>query len=208
MFRTKVILVALGAIMACAVTAAAASAHGYRVGGKIVEFDIIKTHSLDLSHTAVFKATPFGVSTQIECKHTSDLFLIGTGGITKEHNTWSTCNVVKPAKCNLKETSAAIKGLLLAAGEIEFSAEETSFDTITLEGAECSLKEKPFEVTGSQRCTIPEPESEKAEHSVECTTAGSNLKAGGKVATFEGTVSGIHIINEAGEPTGELWSSF
>jgi hypothetical protein len=207
MTRLRLILVAAMALFAFAAVASAASAHNYRVEGVNIVGDHIDIHTVDLTHVQVFHATPFGVATQIECKHTVSLFLLKEGGLSSGSNVYSFCTVVKPAKCTLKETTAKISGELLTAAETKFSATEKSFDTINLEGAECSLHEKPFEVTGTQKCTSPEAESEKAEHTIQCTTAGSELKAGGKVATYEGTISGLEIVNESGTPTGQLYSS-
>lgn len=201
------LLVAAVAMFAFAATAAAASAHEYRVAGKAVEARV-PIRASDTAHTAVLKATPLGVATQLECKHQSLSGGLLSGGKSEATIEYLNCAVVKPAKCTLSSAVATTKGLLLSAAETELSPKEgVKFAEITLTGSECSLKEKPFEVTGTQKCTTPEPESEKAEHSIECTVAGSNLKAGGKTATYEGTISGVHIVNGAGEPTGELYSA-
>jgi hypothetical protein len=203
-----VLLVAL-ALCAFGTTAAAASAHEYLVGGKpIPEGFHIKFHVLVETHWLLL-GTPFGVAVHISCLE--GFSLLGGllfGGTSLQSLTWTGCKVTKPAGCTTGTITSKTKGTLLSASETEFSPETgTAFTTITLEGASCSLKGQPFEVTGTQKCLTPEAESEKELHEVECKTSGSALKAGGKPATLEGLAAGIHIINEKGEATKELYSA-
>jgi hypothetical protein len=37
--------------------------------------------------------------------------------------------------------------------------------------------------------------------------SGSNLEAGGKVEIYEASVACMHVVNEAGEATGQPWSA-
>jgi hypothetical protein len=189
-----------------AIGVTAASAHEYRVEGAGITGPVSQSW-LDLVHVAVLKATPYGVATDVECHHQHGLFVLLPNGTTEGTIKFSNCTIVKPAHCGLASWLGSFFGSLLSAAIPFFKPKETSFATITLEGAECSLKGKPFELTGTQECSLPEAESEKTEHSLDCTAAGSNLKAGGKVATYEDTSSGAHIVNEAGEATKQLYSS-
>jgi len=146
----------------------------------------------------VLVGTPFGVSTHITCTKVAVSGELKAAGADTENLVFSVCEVEKPANCTM--TSAETKGptaLIEPAStlEDEFQGEGASkkFTTITLSGASCSLASKPFEVTGTQDCNLPGHEVEAVGHTIECTNAGSKLKAGGKEAKFEGTVEGLEV---------------
>src|SRR5262249_8626118 len=109
-----------------------------------------------------------------------------------------------PANCAVSEpipTSAT--GQLESGTSMLFTGTGTGvkFASVTLTGASCSLKAKPFEVTGTQKCSLPGGETEGKKHEIGCETTGSKLEAGGKPATVEGTVSGLTLAS------GENYSS-
>lgn len=211
MSRIRAILIAaLIAAFAMSVASAAAEAHEYRVAGKTTGWHI-HIHGLILTRSQVLLGTPFGVATHIICKHLSILGTILPGTVSFSVLSYSLCEASKPANCKVKEPiEAKVKGTLVGPSpgvEEEFAPESgETFAKITLEGTECAIKE-PFNVTGTQTCKLPGGETEAAEHEVNCETSGSKLKAVGKTATYEGGGGGIHIVNEAGEATGELWSA-
>jgi len=115
-----------------------------------------------------FFAEPFKVQTEIECTKLS-----GTGTVinveepvgSKNHQVRGTgtgkasgCTVKKPAKCTVKEPiegSAEGVGVDGLEGKGEMGGEGkpkgggTVYTTVTLEGAECALKGKPFNVEGT-----------------------------------------------------------
>lgn len=62
---------------------------------------------------------------------------------------------------------------------------EEEFAEVEITGTECTLAGK-YKVTGSQACTIPESEFEKAVHSLICTPAGSKLAFGKEAAQLFG----------------------
>jgi len=115
-----------------------------------------------------FFGEPFKVQTEIECTKAT-----GTGTVTNteepagSHNhkvdttgtkNLTSCTVKKPAKCTVKEPiemkveSVGVDGL---EGKGEMGVESkpkgggTTLTTITLEGSECALKGKPFNVEGT-----------------------------------------------------------
>jgi len=107
---------------------------------------------------------PFKVQTEIECTKLS-----GTGSLTNSGEgtthkvsgpattNFSGCTVKKPAKCTVKEPIVAetiAEGVdgLEGKGEmgLEFKPKVgNTFSVVTLEGAECALKGKPFNVEGT-----------------------------------------------------------
>jgi hypothetical protein len=122
------------------------------------------------STPAVLKSSLAGVTLEIQCtaangegtfKNEELVAKQHTGGGTGTTN-MTKCTVTKPAKCTVKEPIALnVKGAPvegLGAGKNEMGGEVKPiegeiFVTITLEGAECALKGKPFEVKGTAIAT-------------------------------------------------------
>jgi hypothetical protein len=142
--------------------------------------------------------TPFGVAIHIKC--TSVLVL---GGLLPEglgfvELAFKTCTVVKPLNCTVKEPinvnadfhhfHNTVTGKLY----LIFKPLGGAFAKITLEGPNCAFKEL-FEVTGEQECNLPGIEAEATGHTVECLKTESKLTAGGKPATFEGSIEGLEL---------------
>lgn len=121
------------------------------------------------STNAVFKASPFGVKTEITCTEVS-----GEGTFTNKEpeagvhtgsgsgTTKATkCTVNKPEKCTLKEVTVTAEGVPiegLGAGKNEMGSELKPsgggkiFTEITLAG-ECAIAGKPFPVEGTAIAT-------------------------------------------------------
>jgi hypothetical protein len=179
---------------------AAASAHEYytsqeKLGSGSVEE--LKENKEE-AQTQELLGTPFGVATHVNCS-----LVVTTGkieGTSKGNATlkFTKCTVTKPANCTVKEPieTNVTTALVGTSPEVEFKPEGgTTFTTITLLGASCSIKE-PFTVTGTQTCKLPSSETEKMAHEIACETTGSNLKAGGKTATFKGGTEGLELAKE------------
>jgi hypothetical protein len=72
--------------------------------------------------------------------------------------------------------------------EVEPGVHKALFTKIALKNKgtkTCPLLLGNFNVTGSQKCSLPESEVEKETHQVTCLDTGSNLKFGENNATFE-----------------------
>lgn len=157
---------------------------------------------------------PFGVTTNISCTT-----LAGTGSIENiepkatVHQingagtfNYTGCTASAPAKCTVKNpivakigSAEALEGLTGPKAEanamgIELKAEAGKpFAEVTLEGAECALKGKPFPVEGSVIVTNG-PVSGSAQNKkfsgatavAEATESMSKLVAGGKPALYSG----------------------
>lgn len=132
------------------------------------------------STPTVLKAEPFKVKTEISCEGVNGTGTLGnTEPLTNVHKvsakvtiTHTKCTVLKPAKCTIKEpfeTVAEVEGVEgLGAGKnemgVEFKPESgKSFGSITLEGAECVLNAKSFNIEGSAIATSG-GESQAAKH--------------------------------------------
>jgi hypothetical protein len=197
----------LAMLVLAAVASATASAHELQVSLRKVKLALFSGTELGTKNT--MKGTPFGVSSQIECTHRHGhgsalqvspgvWQLTGSGEL-------SSCTVVKPANCTVKEPIVVSGGGEFEenGGVMEIDAKPEAgqpFTEITLEGASCSLKGKPFKVEGSQKCILPEAKIDKKSHEGKCEASGSSLKVGGKAATFEG--SGALGEIESGEYEG------
>ena len=138
------------------------------VNGTATEIEVSNKTTGGATSPAVFFGEPFKVKTEIDCTT-----LAGTGSVTnteepagsKNHKVdgkvtanFTGCTVKKPAKCTAKEpivASSDVVGVDELEGKkemgLEFKPEGggKTFSTITLEGAECALKEKPFPVEGT-----------------------------------------------------------
>jgi hypothetical protein len=212
MSRLKLMVLAW-AVAALAVSAFAASASAAELGTWMVNGKSI-TEPVALEHETLggeyrLLGTPFGVAVHILCTKVLVLGLITTGGLGHAHFEFHSCTVSKPANCTVEEPIPVLVDFHLFKEPgtpdpiftLHFTPlEGTTFATITLKGATCALKEK-FEVKGEQLCNAPQLGLELTNHTLLCEAAGSNLTAGGKKATFEGTAEGILL---AGEPN---WSA-
>lgn len=201
MSRIKLTLVAaLVAAVAFAASSAAASAHQYKVEGTPVSSSTnLKAASFTGSY--VLTGKPFLVAVHIECTKVHETGTVGSGGTGTATLEFSSCTTTKPANCKAKEPIVTeVNTNLLSGLEIAFSPKGSAFTTVTLEGTSCSLKE-PFSVTGTQNCALPGGETEAVAHELACSTAGSKLEAGGKPATFQGSVNGLEL------ESGLKWSA-
>jgi hypothetical protein len=189
--------------------------YGHSVIG-LAFIDATNVTTGEAKSTQVLEGSPFKVSTKIEC---TTLIMSKEGTVSnsepseKVHKLtgkgtlhYTGCTVVKPLKCTTKEIVAKIgsvetqEGLTGPKGEanamgLEFKAEiGKPLTTITLEGAECSLKGAPFPVEGSVIATNGPgaAEAQTNKHSgatAVITPAMSSLVAGGRPATYSGTMT-------------------
>jgi hypothetical protein len=101
--------------------------------------------------------------------------------------TFSICHVIGHAVCVVTQFLAlpwvgnaiALVGLVL---KYTLKSTETNMIEARIEGCE---QEAIINVKGSQECSIPGTETEQEKHEIVCSAAGSNLKDGTKLATFE-----------------------
>ncbi len=139
-----------------------------------VEFTNEKTASETAkSAPSVLRGVIFGVNTEISCAVVSGkakvanvveggkMEVVGSGVTSK----FSTCTVIKPAKCTLKEanltagvtstsyTERETSGIKNTMGAEFKPAAGKPFSTFTLEGKECALKEKAIPVEGTALAT-------------------------------------------------------
>jgi hypothetical protein len=185
-----------------AIASASASAHAYKIEGTEL------TTSEEVAGTSeTSKLEAKGLAT-IEC--TKDTF---TGSIEKAGKSTGkvefksckvvgaeACAVVEPIKFKFKDELTEFEKLV--ADEFKPETGET-FVTIELEGAKCAITPKKLAVKGTQICKLPEAGSEKEEHSIECTPAGSKLKLGTVEATFKSTEK-VHL---SGKNAKKKWSA-
>ncbi len=110
---------------------------------------------------------------------------------------YTSCSVIKPAKCSVKEVEATFNDQLAVEGGVyvdKFVGSGTSekFAEILFAngGSEtCALNGQKIPVNGSQTCageTLAQSEVVTVKHTVECKTTKSNLTLGGKPASYEG----------------------
>jgi len=134
---------------------------------KVIFTNASTANSTKESTPAIFKAEPFKVKTEITCNTVK-----GEGTVTNEEpeakvhrgsgsgtTEGTACSVQKPAKCTVKEpivvSAEAVPLEELGVGKNEMGGElrpvggGKTFTTVTLEGSECSLKGKPFNVEGT-----------------------------------------------------------
>jgi hypothetical protein len=103
--------------------------------------------------------------------------------------TFSICHVVGHAVCVVTQFLAlpwvgnaiALVGLVLKY-TLKASVTEANMIEVRIEGCE---QEAIIGIKGSQECSILETESELEKHEIVCSAAGSRLKDGAKMATFE-----------------------
>lgn len=194
MSRVKLILLSVAvAALAVAGTAASAQAHEYIVNGSPLGAGTETLKNLEQTGSNfIFTGKPLGVNVKIECS----TVLESNGNINNKTAgqgklEFSECKVPAPEGCKVKTPiTTEVITALTETGEEEFKAKGASFVTITLEG--CAVTE-PFTVTGSQVCKLPGGTTPAVKHDVECAATGSKLKAGGKAATFEGSLKGLEL---------------
>jgi hypothetical protein len=130
----------------------------------------------------------------IECAKDTLKGVFEDAGKSQGEVNFTSCKVAEAPNCNVAEPiefpfkSQLVGKLETGKEETEFKpAEGTTFVEITISGSACVLKGK-YTVTGTQTCKMPKPEEVLAEHTIECTPAGSSLKLGGATAEFTSTV--------------------
>jgi hypothetical protein len=197
MLKTRSLLLALLAVfvLSAAVAASASATTMVWIQESKELTKGIKTEADSEGGLFVMKGAPFGVVTQIECAKEKGTGWVEnplgeTNGIGLSSMSFKVCTIAKPAKCELKEVNAeATLEPVLFEGAIwdRFKPVGTALTTITLEGAECVLKGKAFEVTGVTYAKSKNGPEEgtftfKANEHTE-------LKGGGKAFTIEGEMS-------------------
>jgi hypothetical protein len=198
----------MGVVAAAVLAATASSAFGVELGVFKVSLNpVVGSETFALKHKDYagsyrLLGTPFGVATHVICKKVLVLGLIAAEGLGHAHLEFHECEVTKPANCTVKEPIEVLVDFHLFKPPltIHFTPLGTNFTEITLQGANCAIK-VPFPVTGKQLCNLPGATTDKKGHIIECLTTGSELKAGGKPATFSGTVEELVL---EGEPE---WSA-
>lgn len=187
-----------------------------------VEFTNEKvTEATKKSEPAILKSKVGLTKTEIQCAVAK-----GTGTFTNEEtekkhggsgtgvSEMSSCTVVQPLKCTVKEPVVAsgsggpVEGLGAGANEmgaeVKGTGEKETFTVVTYEGAECSLKGKTFEIRGSAIATSgPTTESPQTGKSTGATAVYTpqnemeKLKLGIEAAEFSvigtATVKGIPL---------------
>jgi hypothetical protein len=166
MLRTKLILLALLAVLAVSLIATAlATEPPKKCGGKVNAVPTYCVEGLQLENAkgeptsatiegtfgvSTLKATVGGVASEVECKKGKSSGLIkdgssGTMGKSTTGNTFEECKLLKPANCKLtaanesKIKTAELQGaLLLTAGRIEdkLAPPESGLAIIGIEGKE------------------------------------------------------------------------
>jgi len=111
--------------------------------------------------------------------------------------TYLGCTVVAPAKCTVGNfpggpagtiKTEQLNGLLESLTLTNFTPNAANkFVAIEYKGAECSVKEKEFPITGSQMCKWNAGSTEPAVlHLLNCLKSESTLKLGSEKAEYEG----------------------
>ncbi len=187
MSKIKLVLLSALAVFAVAgVASATASAHEFKIEKKGIVADESISGS---SKTSVLESKISGKAFKLKC--TSDTFTgtIKAGGKDTGTVTFKGCTVDEPAEgCLVEggEIKAKVNSELIGAAkpvkELFTPEVGETFATFTL--TTCALKGK-YEVKGSQECDLPEGETEKVEHSIDCKKAGSKLKLGKEAASYE-----------------------
>ena len=190
------------------------------VNGTATEIETSNKTTGGATVPAKFFGEPFKVKTEIECTTA-----IGTGTITnteepagsknhkvdsKGNKQLSGCTVKKPLKCTVKEPivmATEAVGLDELEGKKEMGMEHKpeggAFSTITLEGAECALKGKPFNLEGTMISTSGPTGAANTNKWSGATTVFTKamtektLKTAEKFAWFEATTT---VRMKGGEP--------
>jgi hypothetical protein len=203
--------VLLAAVCACGLTgivqAASADAHEYRIAGQPVTSKVSIAGSISF---VWLRGTPFGVGAATECVNGEMTGAIEGAGIGKALLSMRECAVYKPAGCTLAELRVdSLESTLEATPLVESFApsEGMKLSEFTYQGSSCSLKGKPTKTEGSFSCSLVEAGVEAESHELYCDIEGSHMKWGGKAATIEAVLHGIHVVNGAGEATKQKWSA-
>jgi hypothetical protein len=193
------------ATSALGVATATAYAEGpvFLVNG--VKLEAGKTVNADGKGTLFFTATPFGVKVEITCTELKEKMLLkgGEPGTDEDKLEFSKCTVGKPANCTVKEpilleSNTTLQFLIgglgawKVANEAEWNAAakkgfgdkfvgkgaEETVTEVTLEGANCALKGKPFKVSGNYTGIV--------NNGIEFISELDNLTCGGKPSVATG----------------------
>lgn len=121
------------------------------------------------------------------------------------------CTVSKPANCEVSSPGAPLgliktkelNGLLESLTLVNLTPKtESLFVDVLYSGSSCSLKNKTFEIKGSQMCEFNPGSNEPALiHLLNCKKSGSALTLGTEHAEYEGLVH-IHF---PGLPAWKIW---
>jgi hypothetical protein len=214
-FRVRLMFLGLLAVFAVsAIASASASAHGFwrckevAAGtGKYENHECIKEggnknwerKALGVGETEGVSGTSgvskleskiLGKNITIECKKDTFTGTLEEGGKSRGEVKFKECKVVGLAGCEVKEPiEFKFKDLLVGPEpgvEDEFKGEEAEEVFVTIEIKICAIKGK-YKVKGTQICKLPEAETWKIIHKIECTPAGSKLKLGENEAKFTST---------------------
>jgi hypothetical protein len=200
----KIRLLLLGLVIVSvisAVTANSATAHKFKVAGK----GITKIfHEEDISSEVRLEFFVAGIKMAIVCKKVGSTGEIETEGNSKGTTKYEECSLQNEkgenfSGCIIQEPiEAHIKGKLIGKEESE-TRKPVENQISPLEGKElvnieiktnnepkCPISGQ-LPVTGSQDCKLPGGETEKTEHEIECTSAGSKLFLGKEKIKFTST---------------------
>ncbi len=209
---SKVRLMLLGLLTMLTISAIAsssASAHNYKIEGTEIKESSSVEGKSGVSNLAskiaglkiVIRCTKDKFKGKIEVKAKSTASIefeeckLFEENASKELKELSACKVKVPTTSVKDElTETPVKDL--------FTPEKgEEFTKIEITGETCVLKGK-YEITGSQKCELPEAGSSKIEHTIECKPSGSSLFLKKEAATFESTEKEIKIVGG-----GKKWSA-
>jgi hypothetical protein len=202
MLRLKTTCATLVAISAAGVVPAVASSHAFRVAGTEIPAGTTYVTS-GLSSVSKLKTTILGFAVTIECEEDTNSGGITEGGKSNFTILGVNCKVVGAANCAVpnKEFVLEVAGLLVHEPvQEEWTASAGgNIGKVKINGAACAIKGM-YNIRGIQICNLPSANTEKLFHAIECLPAGSTLKVGTEIATFEGTET-------IGLNSGQAWSA-
>lgn len=195
MLRLKMLLVSLGAVLALgAVTATMATAAEFQVEGKAVTSSTPIEGSSGISK---LKTTIAGTEVVITCHKDKLSGNIETAGLSSGELSSEECEVGTSKEqftsCEVPTIKFKFDDLLVvgSSNQIEDEFKPASggvFAEIAIKnvsGKTC-VEKGTYPVEGTQTCALPNGETSKVEHEIECKTTGSNLTFKGNLATYEG----------------------
>jgi hypothetical protein len=153
--------------------------------------------------TAVLKVEIGTTKIYIDCQKTAFTGRLEKGNKSSATLTYKECKLYEEAtgksvpSCTVEDITASVVGKIIGskgALEEEFTPKENEeFTKIKISGASCVLK-GTFEIKGSQKCGLPDAESQLVTHTIECKESGSSLKLGSRPATYRSTIIIIIIV--------------
>jgi hypothetical protein len=152
--------------------------------------------------TYLLHAKPLGTNMTITCEKVSASGSLKEAGASEARFSYSECEITEVTGCAFPEPLIASVNdeLVDAKGAIEDEfippgGEKGVFTEFTLTekpGEKCSIK-GVYKVTGTQTCSLSNPEREEAEHELSCSVTGSDLTFGGRAATYASTPISIEL---------------